>query len=102
MADKTEIRVDEIKLNQIASSAGQFSESFNNDLKKLADCLGELPGFWSGEAAKAYLTGLADDFNKLEEINMIIAEAAGSLRFAINEYERRAERMNEIVRALKI
>lgn len=102
MSNRTDIRIDERTLNQIAFGATQYSESFNDDLRKLGDCLGALPEFWSGAAAKAYLAGLKDDFDRLEEIAVIIGEAAASLRFAMNEYEKRAERMNEIVRALQI
>lgn len=102
MTENKVIDIDESRLKNAAHIISEQSEGFRKDLDSLYRLFEELPSFWSGEAANAFLTNMSADFDELESVNAVFTELAENYRFAVNEYERRAYRTMEVVRALNI
>lgn len=96
-----EITVDLQGLQRISVNLKHDAQMFQVHLSRLEDSIGQLRFVWSGEAAQAYKNRVAEDTERLRKVGEILNKLADDYCFAVEEYNKNAQRSEEILLAVK-
>ena len=96
-----ELLADVDNLSKAANTIKEETCNFENDLKKLEQCIAELNSYWEGDAAKSFQSSILVDFYELNEACAVFKKLSGDYSFAVNEYRKNEQKSIDIVRAIK-